>query len=230
MTAFARVESDLRLNYGRTDGFDSFPNLLGRAAGENAVIEREQQFLRTAADLRNLLSHNREDNLHWAEPSEAVIRRLEGIAEELQQTPTIFEVFGSAAKGPVKWVRGTDPLRRALGLLHEGEISQLPVYEGRRFAGLLTGKTVARWAAQHAQAECLPLDLTVREALRSRDPQEYWRFMAAGDPASEVMPAFARANAQGQRLTALLLTESGQPDDRLLGIITVYDLPRLSGL
>lgn len=222
LNAYVEIEQYLRSRYENKSGFhEHFPTLLQRAAAGEAVIRRNKTFLESVNDLRNLLNHKREDGEYLATPGEATIRKTEEIARALTAPSTVHELFRRTV---LKTTTETE-IGRALALMHEQELSQVPVFRNNVFIGMLTTNTLARWIGAHVEDEILDLKISVEDALRYQENSEVHLFVPRTMTAPEVIDAFDKAAERGQRLTALLITQNGKETEQLLGIVTAYDLP-----
>jgi len=96
-----------------------------------------------------------------------------------------------------------DTLSRALKIIEARDYSQFPVYEGRRFRGLLTENGVTRWLARHVS-------------------QSVSSVMLGDIPVSQVLQ-----NEEERKNQAVLVTASGDETESLLGIATRWDILHL---
>lgn len=106
------------------------------------------------------------------------------------------------------------------------ELSQIPVYRNGVFVGLLTSDTVARWAGANVKEELVGFDAPVGEVLSHKEKIEKYAFITRQTTVFEVIEAFDVHTRRGERLSALLITHGGRESEKLLGIVTVYDLPK----
>src|SRR5690606_28500448 len=112
--------------------------------------------------------------------------------------------------------------------LLDGGFSQLPVYAGEIWRGLLTAETIARWLAHRFRESDGPLeDESVEAVLAFRERSGSELFVREDSPLLEVIEAFHRAAERGTTLDAVLVTAAGGRDEPPLSILTVFDLPEL---
>jgi len=131
------------------------------------------------------------------------------------QTPTTIE--------PALSVSG------ALKLMHDHDYSQLPVYEGSSYVGLLTNNAIGRWVADqmhmhHGLAEDAPVSDVLPFAEESDRVVHVPRDITAADAVAK----FADSAEKGAPVTALIVTEAGKPTETPLLIIVSADVPRLT--
>src|SRR4051794_4736063 len=112
--------------------------------------------------------------------------------------------------------------------MYDGRFSQLPVYASSEFVGLLTAETVMRWVAAHFTDEVgLLEEQSVGDVLRYAEDADNHVFMSRRATAFDALDAFERFSTRGKSLDAILLTDGGRQDQAPLGIVTIFDVPRL---
>jgi predicted transcriptional regulator len=223
LAAFSAIEKHLRRET-RSDSRVSFYQLVEVAAQRDRAVLQLREDLKEFADLRNAIVHERSDGHPIAEPIDAAVQHLERIRALLLSPPTIYPTFRRA----VESVEASDPIAKALTIMRARRFSQLPVTRERRFIGLLTASTVARWLAERASEEVLDLRETcVKDALAHAEDPENHQFVKRDATVFDALACFDLAETRGKRLEALLITHSGKPSETFLGIITVHDVPRL---
>ena len=57
------------------------------------------------------------------------------------------------------------------------------------------------------------------------EDQDHYCFLSRNASLHAVITKFAEFTTRGKELDAILITDVGKPDQKLLGILTVYDLP-----
>jgi CBS domain-containing protein len=152
------------------------------------------------------------------------VERLESICQRLSDPPQIGVLFATkVARAGIE-----EPVGRPANAMLQGGFSQLPVYNGESFAGLLTAETIARWlAAQLSDGIGLLEEAPVRDVLRFTEDEENHIFQAHNATIFDALEAFDDFTHRGKSLDALLITQSGKRDEQPLGIVTVFDVPRL---
>lgn len=105
---------------------------------------RDAEALRVFATLRNFLVHEKTQAFDYpCAPSQSAVEQIEAIRERTLHPRTIGETFGRE----VHILRPDDTLATALRAMHERGVSRFPIYEGNRFAGVLSEREVARFVA-----------------------------------------------------------------------------------
>lgn len=183
--------------------------------------------LKEYGDLRNAIVHERIDDQPIAEPHLKVVERLEKIGKLLLTPPTVADEF----IGPVITCNPSDSLGEVALLMFQNAFSKLPVYEGSSYLGLLTAEAILHWVGYQLLDKDISLSplssLTITEILKFAEHREDCHFVAKDCPVFNVLTLFEEASHQGRRLQAVIITEDGHPNRIPLGIITVFELPRI---
>lgn len=183
----------------------------------------EADYLRMAADLRNVLIHQQtKPHLHLAIPTRPIVERLESIGERIANPPKLLPTFQKS----VEVLEPHVSLGHVLRLIAQREYSQFPVYEESRFRGLLTENGITRWLARHVNKELALVDLDeipVKRVLPEEEKRPNWLFVGRDQAVDEVKVYFR----EKELLEAVLISQTGSRNEGLLGIVTRWDILHL---
>jgi CBS domain-containing protein len=227
LTAFKQLEKELLSEAELKDDYVSFSRALNHLYYNrlNPVISNRDnyEFLKTASDVRNLLSHE----VTSVVPTAAFLAQFQKIVQAILNPLTCYEV---ATKSISSCSYG-DGLYKVLALMDEKSLSHLPILDSMgRVVGvfsrdvffdyLLLNKTVA--FSDDLQVsdfkEVLPLDSHLNES---------YLFVSRYTSLHDAYQLMVKKNAHDKNVGLLLVTEHGKSDERLLGVITLTDLARL---
>jgi predicted transcriptional regulator len=182
--------------------------------------------LKAFAEVRNLIVHRYSREQPLAVPSAQSLRRLLAIKEQLLSPPSLL----SLAAKPVEQCQPTDPLGCCVKKMHDGVFSQLPIYDGEKYFGLLTAETIARWLATEFVGDWKGIvdEKSVAEVMRHQEDSENVQFSPRTATVADGLAAFDDFLHRGRRLEAILVTNTGHPTETLLGIVTIHDIPKLN--
>lgn len=210
-----------RTGVGREIGFSGVVEI---AATSNPAVGRFATDLREYGDLRNAIVHESLDGQPIAEPHPATVSKLEAILEKLRDPPKLSPLFNVA----VVSCEVAEPVGRAARAMLEGSFSQLPVYDDGAFRELLTAETIARWLGDKlAGGDEYVLEEPIGDVLAYTEDSEHFVFVSRKATVFDALDHFDSFGRRGKYLDAILITHSGAQNERLLGIITTYDIPRL---
>jgi hypothetical protein len=96
--------------------------------------------------------------------------------------------------------------------MFEQSFSQMPVYDGAIFVGLLTANTVARWLGASVAEDIFSLSETpVSDVLGYTEDKDNFSFLRRDSTLFEVLEKFQTFEREGKRLEAILITQNGKP-------------------
>jgi CBS domain-containing protein len=200
-----------------------FVRLVDLLSARDRVVRRYADDLKEFADLRNAIVHERLDERVIAEPNDWAVAQIERIRSLVVDPPRVIALF----RRRVTSLSAEQSVADAVAAMYEGGFSQVPVYSGRDFAGLLTEHLLARWLGARARDGAVSLSATaIVEALAHGDDDGQFQFVHEDLTAIEALDLFAAHQRRGRRLSALLITRNGTPAEPLLGIMTIWDVPR----
>jgi CBS domain-containing protein len=222
LAAYARIEQVLQRRVETSRGKESFRRLVDIASKREAVVRRFQNDLSEFAELRNAIVHERiSPDYLIAVPLPETVESIEKIADLITDPPRVYPRFA----GKVVKFQVTDPLGDVLSVIDETGYSQFPVYSDGVYSGLLTDGAVARFLSAAALGKSrLGNETTVGEAMSYEKNIWRARFIARYASVFDAEELFKSSNNGRWRVSALLITENGDPQQALLGIITPYDI------
>ena len=183
-------------------------------------IGTDGDYLRMAANLRNVLVHQKtKPHQPVAVPTMPVVDTLERICRRLTKPPLVVPRFQRSVEG----VTLSESLAKVLRRVSQRDYSQFPVYDGEKFRGLLTVNGITRWLAHHVSKKMSLVELEevpVKHVLQQEEMRPNCWFIARGNTVDEVKSLFAVK----ELLEAVLITESGKPAEKPMGIVTRWDV------
>jgi CBS domain-containing protein len=222
VSAFNRIEKRLEIMVGPKD-YLPFAQLVDKAASKNSAIRQFRKRLKSLGNLRNLLVHDHEHNKEVAVPTERTVRGLEALAETITSPPPLLTVAGKT----VRTCRPSDPVGAAARVMHDNSFSQLPIHDGEKLVGLLTGETIARWLAARLEGGVGILE--EEPVARVLEHQEGAGYALIGQTATvfDGLKKFENSLHSGTSLQAIIVTANGGATETPLGIVTPSDIPGL---
>lgn len=219
------IETALRTRLGnRRSQRVGFAEMIEEYRQRNPYWHRDAEDLDVLREIRNYLTHDRSH--HLGDPvavTQASVDRLVHIRDGLIAPRPIGEQF----RREVVTVLPGDTLATVLGIAYERAFSQFPVVELGKFKGVITESEIIRWLGHqvaHGQSVIDTAGVVVETVLEQAEPgrPDIFRFMRLDTPEQEVMGLFQRQPA----LEVVMLTESGNGNTSLQGILTQWDAAR----
>lgn len=222
LNAFCRLEDELRQVTG-LGNHESFVLMLDHASRFHAGFAHYRDDLREYAELRNAIVHKRIGNAAIAEPHPDVVERIEQAADILTQTPRLSDHF----RKHVEVCSPNDPIKQVLDKMLKGRFNQIPVYNGKRIAGLLTSDAISFWLAESFDANFVDPATKVRDLLGNSPSAENYTVLSGTSSIFDAIEVFEKSHRRGKHLQAIILTENGDNDQHPIGIITTLEIPSL---
>ena len=197
-----------------------------------SFLERRPEFRSVKSELsycrevRNLLTHNPKISGRYAvEPSDAMLNLLERTLDRVRAPLRAKHIWVSREKVTCRAV--SDRIRPAMLEMEEKIYTHIPILEDGKVVGVFSENTLLR---------CL-LDeglVAIDDTARFSDIEKYlplecpraesFLFIGKHTLASDIEDMFANALKENERIGLLFVTESGKQTEKLLGIISPWDV------
>lgn len=215
INAFVKIEKQLKDIIGISKHL-KFYQLLNICRSKNLIVKMNYQKLLDYADLRNAIIHQRDDNNEvLAIPTDSVVIDIEKIADLISNKKTVLEF----ASKPVKVVSFDDDIYEAFKVMKKIGTSKIPVYDKNTFRGLLTMNDIANTLINNISTKINEISFKDNKVI----------FFEKNRNVDDIIIEFERYIESGNSLNAIIITETGNINENPLGIITVYDLPKIIG-
>lgn len=217
ITAFNRIDKalDSELESNKGIGFSKAVRILTKY---NPVIRRYKDDLLEFAELRNAIVHNRIDTVQViAEPHDSIVEQIERIEQEITKPKLVIPQF----EKQVHSFEINDSLSSLLDAVEEKGYSKFPVYDGENFKGLVTENGITKWLSENKEASTK--EILLHEILPYQKENNH-EFINKTASIYEAVELFKENIGKGNRLDALLITNNGEKNEKLLGIITAWDI------
>lgn len=194
-------------------------------AAYDPLVARDDifQFLKTAGELRNLLSHEND----VAVPEEAFVVRFEKIAQEILNPSKAIDIATTGER-----LFYCSPLTQVSSLvkrMEEKHLSHVPLLVNGQVKAVFSSKTFFYYYREHGTLN-VEKDACVADFIDLNDAHallEEYAFIARDADARSLKDRFAKKNEKEKRLAVLFVTQHGKKDEPLLGIITETDLLKI---
>ncbi|MFD2922990.1 CBS domain-containing protein [Halobacillus naozhouensis] len=222
--AFNKIHQHLK-EMNRYPKNDNFAELLNHSK-DRGVVREYYDVLRQYAKLRNAIVHERvRDGYYIASPHVEVVEELERINQTLDQPPLGLDI----ATRPVLFFYEETELFHVIEAFGKHGVSQFPIYRDGAFTGLLTDAGIVRWLGESVDGGSVVVDrMTVGDVLRHEKVHNV-EFVSEAASVFELEDLFESSHGEGEKLKAVMITEGGERDGKLLGIVTLLDLIKVDG-
>lgn len=201
--------------------------LISELSATNHLIKRFEVELKACARLRNVLTHSPFMRLvhPMAMPTVKLVERYQEILNSLLHPPTALSIAVPASQ-IYTTTMGSNALE-VMQAMNKNVYTHVPVLMGKKMVGVFSENTILSYLV-HQKDSIVTSDLSVAEfsdfiSLDSH-PGEVFEFTHRGAQLSEVYMIFNKAIKVRRRVGVLFITEHGKPDEKLLGMLTAWDL------
>jgi CBS domain-containing protein len=217
---YNELEDLLRIKY-RLDATAS-----GVYFHENRVGGQTAKNLRTLRELRNYVVHEkRTDTIRACAVTDEALRFLERMLESLRKPRRAIDVC--VTKEKILFASLSTPVKPLLSSMLARNISHVPVIapDGSVY-GVFSGTTLFAHGADVERFELGPRTTLAEfsDVLPIRAHVERYRFVERATPIEDLIDLFGELPKDGKKTKMIFVTEHGRPEEKILGLITPWDL------
>ncbi len=225
---FQELEDIINVKGGHKSRFND--NLMTVSLSNAYVRARQGEILDLYA-LRNVYSHMQRGK-YFASLTDHAVTSLATILEEIKHPPSALEVFAPKIGSGLYETTVNAFIKDVLRDMTENEYTHVPVWNGNKLVGTFAYNSFFQWINYELQSRHQPH--FEKERMGDINPRYLnenvvrFRFVRSTDPAHEVPIIFENSTKQRIRLDCIFVTESGRRDEKILAIITPWDLYKVS--
>ena len=177
-------------------------------------------------EVRNLLSHKRKINGAYAvEPAENMLKFIDKLISGIKNRPTCRDI--QVGMKDVYWQPMTGNVRKAMQIMCSRGYSSIPILENGTVIGIFDENSIFNYLAENEKIEITD-ELTFSDikeyiALEKRDSRTYI-FFRSGEFVEKLEDEIEAVFRKGKRVGIAFITQSGRPNEKLMGIITPWDI------
>lgn len=195
----------------------------------NKTIRTYQDDLIEFHDLRNAIVHEKYDEVVIAEPNEWATKRIEEIVSILVSPPKVGILLKN--KPALFELNFNDKISTALKNMSEKDYSQVPIHNKDGTISLLTSDKIIKWLGAIDIKEIIKFEnIQIHQVLNSKEQNKKPIFISINDNIISIKQKFFEASNKGERIDAILITNSGKQNEKIINILAVEDLPKIEGI
>ena len=177
-------------------------------------------------EIRNILSHNAGPGGEpVVEPSDETLRRLDEIIEYVKRPRRAADLGTPADK--IYFAHLNDSVVQVMRGMHENGYSHVPITERGSAVGVFSVRSLFDYLAENgldaANDGLRVCDLRGHTGFEGRRGVRYV-FVSAETSVIEVRAMFQRYTERNRRLSAVFVTENGDPGEKLICMLTPWDV------
>ena len=216
------LRSTLRERRHGEDRHSSFGNVVRAVSRFNTRVRDRRDDLIEYADLRNSLVHTagQQGLRYLAEPYPEVVEDFERLVESIINPKRAVQI---GSHEPRRFPPGSQ-LVDALAYMRDAGHGQI-VVQGNGPAQLLSTRGIVNWFGKNVQNGSVTLEGVTLADVLPEQPEGSFDIVDRNTTIDEIRARFqALVTPSGERLLALIVTHSGKPTEKAIGIITAWDV------
>ncbi len=223
---YNQLDHYLRKSLAR-DSDVSHSFLIKKAAEKDMNIRSQREKLLQFAQLRNAIVHNPERGKAHpiAEPHPIIVEQYEAVLNKVLNPPKALSVAISFNK--IFTASLEDKAKDVMRIMNEKIFTHVPVMEGDKMVGVFSENVVFSFLVKHEIA-IVDKDITICEFGEflpiEKHPSEYFLFASRTALLFDIQKLFDNELEKNRRLGVVFITDSGKQDEKLLGMITAWDI------
>lgn len=221
LNRYRLLESTIENEFDLQQGTSAIGFILHR--NEFSDVRDELDFCR---EVRNLLTHNPKIGGSYAvEPSDEMLALLDKVKERVSNPVRARDIY--VPTGKLLWRKPEDSVLETLKLMRNNVYSRVPILQGGRVIGLFSKNTLFSYIIDRGSVT-VEKDLVFKDLMDYLPPErhndETYRFIPEDMPLAKISDLFGKALKHSDKIGMLFVTKNGKPGEKLLGILTAWDV------
>lgn len=226
LNLYNEVDHFLRKEY-KQDKFADHNFLIQETAAKNPVVARNQQLMRAVAQIRNSLVHNPIPSVAQPllEPNSRLVKAYKDVRDALMNPLTAMSIAVPAQQIYTTTLNAN--LAEVMKVMNDNIFTHIPVTENEKMIGVFSENTILSYLAENGES-IITKDMKVGDMEKflplAAHSGESFEFVPRNAPLSAIYEIFNDAIRVRRRIGIIFVTHSGKAEEKILGIITAWDL------
>lgn len=202
--------------------YSGFSSAIHKAEKHNVLIRNHIEELKVYANIRNFLVHEyKKLDQDLVVVSKGLVDNIESFEKSLNEPKRVIPQF----QNEVVTFQTKEKINNLLKIVKEKEYTQFPIYNGDAFVGIITSTGITRWLAENVEEDMVVSEIPlIQDIIPFEEKLEAYVFVDKNLPVYDVAELFKNKSSDGSRIEMVLITKNGKPNEKLLGVITPFDL------
>lgn len=210
------------------DDFVGHTELTKRMGLKNKIFKRYKDDLSDFAMLRNAIVHNPDKKYAEpiAEPHDYILNKYKEISNRVKNPPIALNVIAIKSE----YIYTTNMNAVALDVMKEmnkNTYTHVPVVENERIIGVFSENSVFSYMVKKEDV-LIEKDVKIKEFADfiplEKHESEFFKFVPKNKLVIDIEEMFQKELDNRKRLSVVFITESGKPTEKILGLITAWDV------
>ena len=170
---------------------------------------------------RNRIAHNSYEN-EFIFYGEDMIKRLDGIIEEIKHP---FKVYDKSTKN-VYSANLNDNVREKMKMMMENNYTHIPIYDNNKLVGIFSEGVLFIYLYENEIVEIDENTLfkDIKDFISFNNSKEIIKFASRNRLYDDICLEFINEFKKGSKLSCVLVTENGKAEEKVIGILTAWDI------
>ncbi len=210
------------------DYWVSHSDLIRQMARKNKVFKIYMDDLLSFARLRNAIVHNPDKRYAHpiADPHDYIVEKYKKILDTVMRPAIALDTIAVTRRN-IYTASLEDSALEVMKDMNKYAYSYIPIIEGERLVGVFSENTVFSYIV-HTGNVSLEKDVKIREFCDfipiDKHESESFEFVPRDTLVIDIEEMFAKELKQDKRLAVVFITDSGDPNEKLLGLVTAWDV------
>lgn len=218
---------DYMRRFLNSDNYADHGSLIRQMSEKNRLFQNYYSDLKLFAELRNLLVHNPYPNnaKPLIIPHDYIVKKYDNIRNALLYPKKAIDV---AIKRECIYTTSLDANAiDVMEAMDKNTYTHVPVMIGEKMIGVFSENTILTYLVQNKDTIILK-DTKIAEFKKfiglDKHTSEYFEFISRNTPLNDVEIIFQQRLKERKRIAAVYITEHGKKEEKLLGMITAWDI------
>lgn len=202
--------------------------LIRKISEKNKIFERYKFDLRSLADLRNAIVHNayKRNADPIAEPHDYILEKYEIIKNSIMYPPLALDSIAIRVPN-IFSTQMEDIAIEVMREMNRNIYTHVPVIDDGRIIGVFSESTMFSYLVNNEdvifEKEMLIKDFSEFLSVNDRE-NECFEFASRNATVIEIEEIFHRGFKDKKRISVVFITQNGNQNEKILGLITAWDL------
>ncbi len=228
LDTFKKLEKYLRIEYNQGNySYSGFMSTIYRIkkSKKNPLISNKYNFdiLQQASQVRNIISHNNDVII----PSEKFLNNFKKVVEKIIKPLKVEHIMVKYSK--LKIARLNTNVGKVIDMLKEYGYNSIPIIDNNQLMGVFTEKSVYDYLTMNKH-DSISKNMLVSDMIDAidlnSDPRKYFDFISRDASVDDAYDCFTKDFKSRRELLLLLVTEQGEKEQKLLGIVALRDIEK----
>jgi CBS domain-containing protein len=173
--------------------------------------------------VRNIISHNNDVII----PSEKFLNNFKKVVEKIIKPLKVEHIMVKYSK--LKIARLNTNVGKVIDMLKEYGYNSIPIIDNNQLMGVFTEKSVYDYLTMNKH-DSISKNMLVSDMIDAidlnSDPRKYFDFISRDASVDDAYDCFTKDFKSRRELLLLLVTEQGEKEQKLLGIVALRDIEK----